>query len=108
MMLHIPVRRAAALLLIASLAVFTLPGIVAAHAELKTPTPADKSTVTQPVAVVSGIYTESMKPDGSSIVVKDASGATVARGTVDAANDTRMVATPATPLGSGAYVVAWD
>ncbi len=106
-MLHIPIRRAAALLLAASLAVVALPGIATAHAELKTASPADKSTVTAPVTVVSGIYTEAMTPDGSSIVVKDASGATVAKGTVDPANTSRMVATPATPLGTGTYAVAW-
>ncbi len=59
------------------------------------------------MTVVTGIYTEAMKPSGSSLVVKDASGATVAQGTVDPADATRMVATPATPLGSGKYAVAW-
>ncbi len=34
-------------------------------------------------------------------------GATVAKGTVDPANTSRMMATPATPLGTGAYAVAW-
>ena len=70
-----------------------------------TATPADKSTVTEPVAEVSGIYSESMKPDGSSLVVKDASGTQVAKGGVDPANDTRMVATPDAPLGNGTYTV---
>jgi methionine-rich copper-binding protein CopC len=107
MMLQIPVRRLAATLLGAWLAVLLFPGLVAAHAELVTATPADKSTVTQPVTEVSGIYSESMSPNGSSIVVKDASGATVAQGTVDPAKDTRMVATPTTPLGSGAFTVQW-
>jgi methionine-rich copper-binding protein CopC len=86
-------------------AVLLLPGAVLGHAELETPTPADKSTVTEPVAEVSGIYSESMQTDGSSLVVKDASGAEVAKGTVDPEDDTRMVATPATPLGNGTYLV---
>ena len=82
-----------------------VPGLVLAHAELETATPADKSTVTEPVAEVSGVYSQAMKPDGSSLVVKDASGTQVAKGGVDPADDTRMVATPATPLGDGTYLV---
>ena len=82
-----------------------VPGLVLAHAELETATPADKSTVTEPVAEVSGVYSQAMKPDGSSLVVKDASGTQVAKGGVDPADDTRMVATPATPLGDGTYRV---
>ena len=84
---------------------FAVPGLVLAHAELETATPADKSTVTEPVAEVSGVYSQAMKPDGNSLVVKDASGTQVAKGGVDPADDTRMVATPATPLGNGTYRV---
>jgi methionine-rich copper-binding protein CopC len=105
-MLQTAIRRAATLLL-ASLALVMVPGLVLAHAELQTATPADKSTVTAPVAEVSGIYSEAMKPAGSSIIVKDASGATVAQGTVDPADTTRMVAKPSTPLGNGSYAVDW-
>jgi copper resistance protein C len=105
MMLPTPLRRVAGSLLMTALALLLVPGVVLAHAELETPTPADKSTVTEPVAEVSGIYSEPMTPDGSSLVVKDASGTTVARGTVDPEDDTRMVATPTTPLGTGTYTV---
>jgi len=107
MMLHNAVRRAATLILSAILALALVPGIALGHAELVTPSPADKSTATEPVTVVSGIYSEAMTPDGSSLIVKDATGATVATGKVDPADATRMVATPATPLGSGAYAVDW-
>ena len=93
------------MLLTVALAVFLVPGFVLAHADLETATPPDKSTVTEPVAEVSGVYSEAMTSDGSSLVVKDASGATVASGAVDPEDDTRMVATPASPLGSGAYTV---
>ena len=105
MMLHTPIRRSMALVLTVALALVLFPGPVLAHAELVKATPADKSTVTEPVAVVSGVYSEAMTPDGSSLVVKDGSGATVAKGTVDPNDDTRMVVTPATPLGSGKYRV---
>lgn len=105
MMLHIPTRRIPALALTAALVVLTLPGLAAAHAELKSATPPDKSTQTEPVTEVSGTYSEAMTPDGSSLIVKASSGAIVARGTVDPDNDKRMVATPATPLGNGKYRV---
>jgi methionine-rich copper-binding protein CopC len=103
----IPARRPGALVLAATLLVLLVPGAVLAHAELETPSPADKATVTEPVAVVTGTFTEAMATDGSSLVVKGPGGATVAEGAVDAADDTRMVATPATPLGTGSYVVEW-
>ncbi|HEV7604321.1 MAG TPA: copper resistance protein CopC, partial [Candidatus Limnocylindrales bacterium] len=52
-------------------------------------------------------YSEAMTPNGSSILVKDATGATVMQGTVDPAKNTRMVARRVAPLGAGAYTVAW-
>jgi methionine-rich copper-binding protein CopC len=108
MMRHNPIRRVASVavvIMLASMTMLIVPAIVLAHAELVTPTPADKSTVTEPVAEVSGLYSESMKPEGSSLVVKDASGTQVAKGGVDPANDQRMVATPASTLGNGTYTV---
>jgi methionine-rich copper-binding protein CopC len=105
MMLQMSRRRVAALVLSGAIAALLVPGLALAHADLETATPADKSTVTEPVVEVSGIYSEAMTPDGSSLVIKDAAGATVARGTVDPEDDTRMVATPAAPLGSGVYTV---
>jgi methionine-rich copper-binding protein CopC len=105
MMLQMSRRRVATLVLSGAIAALLVPGLALGHAELETAAPADKSTVTEPVADVSGIYSEAMTADGSSLVIKDASGATVARGTVDPEDDTRMVATPAAPLGSGVYTV---
>ncbi len=100
-----PVRRTIALLLVAVLLSFLLPSLALGHADLVTATPADASTVTEPVAEVAGTYAEAMTPDGSSLVVKDANGDVVASGTVDPADDTRMVAVPTTPLGDGEYRV---
>jgi methionine-rich copper-binding protein CopC len=105
MMLQMSRRRVAALVLSGAIAALLVPGLALAHADLETATPADKSTVTEPVVEVSGIYSEAMTPNGSSLVIKDAAGATVVRGTVDPEDDTRMVATPAAPLGSGVYTV---
>lgn len=104
---HDPARRLAALLLATGLLALAVPAVVLGHAELDTPTPADKSTVTTPVTTVSGTFTQSIKTDGSSLVVKDASGLTVAQGTVDATNRKLMTATPAAALPNGAYTVQW-
>ena len=106
-MLQMPFRRVATLVLVAAMAVLLVPGLVLAHAELETPTPADKSVVPPPVLEVSGVYSEAMTPTGSSLVVKNTSGATVASGSVDPEDDMRMVATPATPLTTGTYTVEW-
>jgi len=105
MMLRDRSHRLAVVVALAVTAVLLLPGPVLGHAELESATPADKSTVAEPVAEVAGIYSEAMTPDGSSLIVKDSTEAVVAKGTVDPEDDTRMVATPATPLGNGAYLV---
>ena len=107
MMLQNSIRRVATLVLAAALAGFLVPGLVLAHAELDTPTPADKSTVTTPVTEVSGTFIQRMKVDGSTLVVKLVGGGTVAEGGVDPTDDKRMVATPTSPLGSGSYQVEW-
>ena len=104
-MLQKPISRVATLLLVSAMAALLAPALVLAHAELETAIPADKSTVTEPVAEVSGNYSEAMRPDGSSLIVKGADGATVAEGTVDPEDDTRMVATPSAPLINGTYTV---
>ena len=63
--------------------------------------------MTQPVTVVSGTFVERVNPNGSSLVVKLVGGGTVAQGGVDPSNAKQMLATPATPLGSGSYLVQW-
>ena len=63
--------------------------------------------MTQPVTVVSGTFVERVNPNGSSLVVKLVGGGTVATGGVDPSNAKQMIATPATPLGSGSYLVQW-
>ncbi len=105
MVLQVVVRRRWLVPLAAFVLLLALPGLALGHAELETASPADKSTVTEPVVEVSGIYSQAMQPDGSSLVVKDSNGTQVAKGTVDPEDDTRMVATPATPLGDGVYLV---
>jgi methionine-rich copper-binding protein CopC len=99
--------RLAAAVAAAFLLVPLVATLASAHAQLDTPTPADKATVTQPVTVVGGTFVERVNPNGSSLVVKLVGGGTVATGGVDPTNAKQMVATPATPLGSGSYVVQW-
>jgi copper resistance protein C len=107
MMLRFRIRRVAAPAVTAILLPLVVPGLVIAHAELDTPTPADTSTVTTPVTEVSGTFTQRVKVDGSRLLVKTADGTTVAEGGRDPGDNKRMVATPATPLGSGSYLVEW-
>lgn len=107
MMLQIPIRRLATAGVVAVLLVVAVPSLALGHAELDTPTPADKSTVTEPVAEVSGTFTQRVKVDGSKLLVKDASGTTVAQGGRDPDDAKRMVAVPQAPLGPGTYLVEW-
>jgi len=107
MMLQNPVRRVATVILSAGSAGFLVPGLVLGHAQLDTPTPADKSTVKTAVTEVSGTFTQRIKSDGSTLVVKLVGGGTVAEGGADPADDHRMVATPTSPLESGSYQVEW-
>jgi methionine-rich copper-binding protein CopC len=106
-MAHLSPRRFAASLIVASIVALLVPMLVAAHSELDKPTPADKSTVTTPVTQVSGTFTESIKTDGSSLLVKDATGSTVAQGGVDPSDDKVMIASPSSALPTGAYTVQW-
>ena len=96
--------RPRAALVIASFVILLVPGSAAAHAELVRAIPADAETVTAPVSVVSGRYSEDLASN-SRLQVLDASGATVATGDVDPGDTRRMVARPAPPLGDGSYTV---
>jgi copper resistance protein C len=96
--------RLRAALLIASFVVLVVPGSAVAHAELQRAIPADGETVTEPVTVVTGRYSQDLAAN-SKLLVKDGSGATVATGGVDPGDPRRMIARPATPLGDGAFEV---
>ena len=90
--------------LIATFVILAVPGSALAHAELQRSIPDDGATVTDPVSVVSGTYSQDLAPN-SKLLVKDAIGATIATGSVDPSDARRMFARPATPLGNGAYDV---
>jgi methionine-rich copper-binding protein CopC len=105
-MIHVTDRRLGAVVVACVLAL-AAPAAVLGHAELKTATPAAGSVQTKPVTEVAGVYTDSMKKDGSSIELLDASGASVAKGGLDPADDTRLVVSLDAPLVAGAYTVKW-
>jgi copper resistance protein C len=90
--------------LVATFVILAFPGSALGHAELQRAIPADGDTVTDPVTVVSGTYSQDLAPN-SKLLVKDASGVTVATGAVDPDDVRRMIARPAAPLGNGAYEV---
>jgi LPXTG-motif cell wall-anchored protein len=92
---------------LAATAAFLLlfPAVAAAHAELDVPTPGDGATVEGTPAEIFGTYTQDINPDGSSLVLRDAANAVVARGGVDPADDRRMVITDVPELAPGEYLV---
>ena len=93
------------ILVVAAAAVLTaLPATAFAHAELVRAIPADGSTVTEPVTVVSARYSQDLT-SASSLNVLDASGATVANGGVGPGDDRRMLARPDVPFTNGTYTV---
>jgi methionine-rich copper-binding protein CopC len=94
------VRGSAALAL---LLLFALPASAFAHAAIETATPADKAVLTEPPTEIVITYTEGLI-DGSSIVLKDATGATIATGTPAAVGVLEMRVTFA-PLAPGAYTI---
>ena len=101
---RIPGGRVGRALVLAWLVALALPIAVTAHAELLRANPEDDEVVTAPVTAVTGRYSEDLK-DGSRLVIKDASGATVGTGTIDPENDRRMIARFDAALRDGAYTV---
>ena len=77
---------------------------VSAHAEVVTATPAQGSTVTEPVTQVVVTYSEGLDPD-SRLGILDSSGNRIAVGQPDSAGSQRMVATLDPALTSGTYTV---
>jgi methionine-rich copper-binding protein CopC len=101
-----PIRRGrlSAILLISVVFGLTVPAVVLAHAELVRAIPADGSTVTEPVTVISGRYSESLVGDSNLRVLAD-DGSVVATGTPDPNDRNRMIARPEPPLTFGHFTV---
>ena len=102
---HRSSRPARAALFLAVFALLAMPALVAAHAELERSTPADGETVQGSPRVIRGFFTEELA-DGSEMALLDAAGTTIATGTIDPANPTRMRIDPP-ELEPGDYEVQW-
>lgn len=98
-------RRAGIALLVGLLSLFVFAGVAAAHAELETATPADGATVDGTPPKVSGVYSEPMTADGSSLKLVDSTGAQVATGGVVTGDATKMAIEPVPDLAAGTYTV---
>ena len=94
------VRSSAALALVLLVA---LPAGALAHAAIETATPADGAILTEPPTEIVITYTEGLT-DGSSIVLKDSTGVTIATGTPATAGALEMRVTFA-PLAPGEYTI---
>lgn len=104
-MRHLRLRRPAALLFAIGLSLFGVAAIATAHAELVTPTPADGATVEGTPPEISGVYSEPMKVEGSSLFLTDATGKEVGFGGVLADDAKRMEISPVPDLAPGTYTV---
>ena len=92
-------------LLAAALLLLAVPA--SGHAFLRTATPAVGSTVQQPPTQVLIDFTEAVEPRFSTIVVQDATGASVATGDAHLAGGDTHLAIALKPLPPGAYKVVW-
>jgi methionine-rich copper-binding protein CopC len=106
MMQDIRVRRSAAIVVAATLAIFMLPGLVAAHSELVTSVPAQGATVPSPFTGPIVLTFSEHLAKGSKADLLGPDGATVAQATVDAAAMTMSFALTA-PLAPGPYQIRW-
>ena len=102
---HAPNRRLWAALLFGGLLFVAQPLAVAAHAELVRSTPADGETVEGSPSVIRAFFSEELA-DGSEMALVDGTGATIAEGTIDPADPTRMRIDPPV-LEPGDYEVQW-
>ena len=98
-------RRLAAALLFCGVLFTALPLVVAAHAELVRSTPEDGETVGGSPTVIRAFFSEELG-DGSEMALVDGTGATIAEGTIDPADPTRMRIDPP-ELEPGDYEVQW-
>ena len=102
---HLTGRRARAALFLAVAVVLLVPAAVAAHAEYERSTPADGETVQGSPSVIRAFFTEELA-DGSEMALLDEAGTSIAEGTIDPANPTRMRIDPP-ELEPGDYEVQW-
>lgn len=102
---HAANRRLWAALLFGGLLLVAQPLVVAAHADLVRSTPEDGETVEGSPNVIRAFFSEELA-DGSEMALVDGTGATIAEGTIDPADATRMRIDPP-ELEPGDYEVQW-
>lgn len=100
-----PTPRLRATLAIASLLLLALPAAVGAHAELDVATPVDGATVQGTPTEISGTYIQDLDRAGSSLLLLDAAGTTIATGIIDHDDIRRMVIEEIPALTPGVYTV---
>ena len=105
-MLHIPRHRGLIVLGAALAAVFLLPAMAVAHADLQTSDPAQGSVVPSPFAGPIILTFDEPLAEGSKADLMGSNGATVAGAMVDVTAMT-MTITLTAPLDPGAYEVRW-
>ena len=98
--------RAAFLVLGVAAASLALPLSASAHSEFVSSTPADGDTVSGTPTEIVLTFSAALDPKKSSILLKDSSGAQIAKAGVDPAKNTVMRTTPPT-LDPGAYEIDW-
>ena len=102
---HLSGRPARAALGVAVSLLLAMPVAVAAHAEFQRSTPDDGETVQGSPRVIRAFFSEELA-DGSEMALLDGAGTTIADGTIDPANPTRMRIDPP-ELEPGDYEVQW-
>ena len=91
----------------AAASLLIMPASVAGHADLDVPTPADGATIESTPDEIFGTFTQAINPEGSSLVLRDAVDAVIARGGVDPEDSHRMVIADVPDLAPGDYLVQW-
>ena len=102
---HHASRPARAALFLAVSLLLVMPAAVAAHAEFERSSPADGETVQGSPRVIRAFFSEGLA-DGSEMALLDEAGTTIAEGTIDPANPSRMRIDPP-ELEPGDYEVQW-
>ena len=105
-MLHVPRLRGSIILGAALAAVFLLPDVAVAHADLQSSDPAQGSVVPSPFGGPIVLTFSEPLAQGSKADLMGPDGATVASASVDAHAMTMSIALT-TPIGPGAYEVRW-
>jgi methionine-rich copper-binding protein CopC len=105
MMRQFPVPRRRAVLPAVVVALFLLPSVVLAHAELVKSTPKDGAALDASPTEIFATYSEAMDPSGSSLKLVDKDDTELATGGVDPDDAKRMSVDDVPDLAPGTYTV---